>query len=114
MIISDLLNLPIRSTHIQGQHLIGYFTEKNSYTIHEEEEILFFIDPISGQIYTHSDIEIYLNKISESSSTDSIKSLSNKGYISKWIKELARNQKKNGETTRSNDLIQLSEKYQDL
>ena len=113
MIISDLLNLPIRSTHIQGQHLIGYFTVKNSYTIHEEDEILFFIDPISGQIYTHSDIEIYLKKISESSTKDAVKPISNKGYISKWIKELARIQKKNGEITRSNELIQLSEKYQD-
>ncbi len=114
MIISDLLNLPIRPVSIPGQHLIGYFSEKNIYTIHEEEEILFFIDSISGQIYTHSDIEVYLNKISESPSNNTIEALSNKGYISKWIKELAKIQKKNGEIIRSNDLFQLAEKYQAL
>ncbi len=114
IIVADLLNLPIRPIDIPGQHLIGYFTEKNIYTIHEEEEILFFIDPISGQIYTHSDIEIYLNKISESPTINAIEPSSNKGYISKWIKELAKIQKKNGEIIRSNDLFQLAQKYQAL
>ncbi len=66
LVLSELLDIPIRAIRIPKQFIIAYFkpgySEENiPNPLHKIE---FFIDPTSGQVFTQQDVDGYFKRIS--------------------------------------------------
>jgi regulator of sirC expression with transglutaminase-like and TPR domain len=62
LLLGEMLKLPLKALQIPNQHLLAYCSIDDDLN-GQNCDILFFIDPSTGQIYTHIDIENYLKKI---------------------------------------------------
>jgi regulator of sirC expression with transglutaminase-like and TPR domain len=61
-----MLDLPVYAVNIPRQFILAYFDSFYDFTeppSPDDVRILFFIDPIQGQIYTHQDVEGYLKRM---------------------------------------------------
>lgn len=60
------LDIPVKAIRVPRQHLLAYFDTSYEYFNTEPNHphnILFFIDPMNGNIYSHKDVEGYFKKI---------------------------------------------------
>ncbi len=65
------LDIPIFAVKLPRQFILGYYDSYDPFSPFEEENlqknprscILFYVDPLQGQIYTGDDVEIYLRKL---------------------------------------------------
>ena len=67
LMLSELLDIPVKAINIPRQFVLAYI--KPGYDETEEkrspmDRIEFFIDPMSGQVFTHKDVESYFKRIS--------------------------------------------------
>ena len=84
LILCDLLDIPVNSIHIPQQFILAYFDEHYdilSPTKAPSPKISFYIDPLSGQMYSNKDVESYFNKLSLTPSSSYFKAMSNKMVI---------------------------------
>ncbi|MEO5967342.1 MAG: transglutaminase family protein [Ferruginibacter sp.] len=63
LILASLLDLPVKAINIPRQFILGWFDVYRTIKS-EHERIVFYIDPLSGQLYSHKDIINYFNKLS--------------------------------------------------
>src|ERR1700689_3083182 len=68
LLLSELLDIPIKAINIPRQFVLAYIKPdfgqdepKNESLLHK---IDFFIDPISGHVFTHKDVENYFRRVS--------------------------------------------------
>jgi len=73
--------------------------------------ILFFIDPTSGQIFTHKNILEYLQKINEMDHLELIDDMNNKKFIHKWLIGLSKAHKENEEIIKYSSIVSLANKF---
>jgi len=62
-----MLDLPVYAVNIPRQFILAYFDSFYDFSepaSPDDYRILFFIDPIQGQIYSHQDVENYLKRMS--------------------------------------------------
>jgi regulator of sirC expression with transglutaminase-like and TPR domain len=64
--VCQLLDIPVRAINIPRQFILAYFDTSSDYFNPQPtpNKILFYIDPISGQVYTQKDVEHYFSRIS--------------------------------------------------
>jgi regulator of sirC expression with transglutaminase-like and TPR domain len=92
LILCELLDIPVKAIGVPKQFVIAYF--KSGYS--EENlpnplgKIEFFIDPTSGQAFTHKDVENYFKRITVPSTAAYFKPLSNKRMIQQLLEELSK------------------------
>lgn len=109
LIIAELLGINIFPVSIPKQNLLCYTNDENPFETTTSNEILFFLDPLTGQVYTHRDIEAYLKKIDyipypiEKTADTSIK------FIQNWLLEIAKSEKESGFQTKSDLLKKVAE-----
>ena len=106
LLLAEMLKIPIKALQIPKQHLLAYCSVDES--DEQNEDILFFIDPTTGQIYTHSDVDNYLKKINHHTGVTAIKPLSTKEFVIAWLMELSSFHKKENQEDKSLDILQLS------
>jgi regulator of sirC expression with transglutaminase-like and TPR domain len=90
LIIGEMLGIPIKTVDIPKQNLLCYVESAYTFRPESKESILFFIDPLNGQVYTHRDIENYLKKIHHTPYPFSVVPSENHVYIGRWIREIAK------------------------
>jgi len=63
--LSELLDIPIFAVDIPRQFVFAYVDMVHQFFTAEDEvqKIQFFIDPLSGMVYTQGDVDVYLKKI---------------------------------------------------
>jgi hypothetical protein len=66
LLLSELLDIPVKAINIPRQFVLAYIKpgltdEDNSKPA--VDRIEFFIDPMSGQVFTHKDVSNYFNRI---------------------------------------------------
>jgi regulator of sirC expression with transglutaminase-like and TPR domain len=86
-----MLDLPVYAVNIPRQFILGYFDTFYDFTEMprpDDTRILFFIDPIQGQIYSHQDVEGYLKRMSIPSTPYYFQPHSNKRIIQFLLEEL--------------------------
>lgn len=86
-----MLDLPVYAVNIPRQFILAYFDSFYDFTEPprpDDVRILFFIDPIQGQIYTHQDVEGYLKRMSIPSVPSYFNPQSNKRVIQFLLGEL--------------------------
>lgn len=93
LIVSELLDVPVRAINIPRQFVLGYFRSDYDFTRHTENPLYrteFFIDPMSGQVFTHKDIDNYFKRINVPPVASYFKPLSNKQIIRGLLEEFSK------------------------
>jgi regulator of sirC expression with transglutaminase-like and TPR domain len=93
LILCDLLDIPVKATNIPKQFILGYFDpqyESMHPTGKTAEKIIFFIDPLNGNIYSHKDVENYFKRISVVSNPAFFRQVNNKRIIRFLLEELSK------------------------
>src|SRR6476620_3372125 len=98
LILCDLLDIPVRAIGVPKQFVLAYFKPGYSSETTEDYQnrIEFFIDPSSGMVFTHKDVENYF------------KPLSNKKVIQYLLEETSKCFDNEKEGYKRDELITLS------
>jgi len=92
-VMCDLLDINARIINIPKQMILAFYHsdyDVNTYIGHPQEKIHFFVDGISGQAYSHKDIEAYFKRISVPPTPSFFKPVSHKRIIQILIEETAK------------------------
>lgn len=112
LIMGALLDIPIRAVNIPRQFILAFYDiDPNNWealSSNPMENIQFFIDPTSGQIYTHNDVEAYFKKLSVPMTPSYFKPLANVRVIQTLLEQLARCFKSDKDLYKHDELLQLS------
>jgi regulator of sirC expression with transglutaminase-like and TPR domain len=93
LILAELLDIPVKAINIPKQFVLAYFNSENDdpkAVAHPQQNILFYIDPMSGQAFSHKDVESYFKRISVPPTAFFFKPLSHKRIIQILLEELAK------------------------
>src|SRR5215467_1608344 len=93
LVLAELLDVPIRAINIPRQFVLGYFKTDYDFSRHTENPLYkteFFIDPMSGQVFTHKDVENYFKRMNVPPVASYFKPLSNKRIIQSLLEEFSK------------------------
>lgn len=111
LILCHLLDIPVKAVNIPRQFLLACFDEQYevmSPSGHPSQKILFYIDPMTGQIYTHKDVESYFKRLNVPPTASYFRPMSNKRTIQFLIEELAKCFDNDNNRYKMNELLSLS------
>ncbi|NLR63688.1 hypothetical protein HGH92_05145 [Chitinophaga varians] len=106
-----MLDLPVYAVNIPRQFILAYFDtfiDFDEPVEPNDQRILFFIDPIQGQIYTQQDVDTYLKRVSVPSVPSYFKPQSNKRIIQFLLEELAKCFRDDKDAYRQDELSNLA------
>lgn len=110
LLLCELLDIPVRAVNIPQQCIIAYF--KPGYSQENlpdpQTKIEFFIDPTSGQAFTHHDVENYFKRISVTPSESYFKPLKNKEVIRQLLEEFSKCFTSDAEAYKQKELLELA------
>jgi len=92
LVLCELLDIPVKAIRIPKQFIVAYFKpgysdESLPNPVHKIE---FFIDPTSGQVFTHQDVEGYFKRISVPPVGSYFKPQRNKQVIQQLLEEFGK------------------------
>lgn len=93
LILCELLDIPVQAINIPRQFILAYFDtqyEAMNPVGHSSEKIKFYIDALTGQMYSHKDIESYFKRLSVPPVASYFKPKDNKQVIKFLLEELSK------------------------
>jgi regulator of sirC expression with transglutaminase-like and TPR domain len=89
LVLAELLDIPVKAISIPKQFVLAYFKPGYSDENLEnpQEKIEFYIDPTSGQVFTHKDVASYFKRISIEPTASYFKPQNNRAVIRHLIEE---------------------------
>ena len=110
LLLCELLDIPVRAIQIPKQFIIAYFKpgysdENLPNPLHKIE---FFIDPTSGQVFTHHDVDNYFRKISVPPVGHYFKPQKNKQVIRQLLEEFSKCFDGDKDSYKQKELIDLA------
>lgn len=110
LILCDLLDIPVKAIGVPRQFVLAYFKPGYSSegTEDYQEKIEFFVDPSSGMVFTHKDVESYFKRISVPPVASYFKPLSNKKVIQHMLEEVAKCFDSDKDRYKKDELLQLA------
>lgn len=93
LVLCEQLDIPVKAINIPRQFILGYFDpqyEAFNPKGHSSEKIKFYLDAVTGQMYSHKDIENYFKRLSVPPVTSYFRPLSNHRIIQFLLEELAK------------------------
>ncbi len=109
--LCSMLDLPVYAVNIPRQFILAYFDSFVDFSMPVEPDdyrILFYIDPLQGQIYTQQDVDTYLKRVSVPAVPSYFKPQSNKRIIQLLLEELAKCFREDKDQYRQDELMNLS------
>jgi regulator of sirC expression with transglutaminase-like and TPR domain len=92
LLLCELLDIPVKAIKVPRQFILAYF--KPGYSDENLSDpasrIEFFIDPSSGQVFTHKDVENYFKRISVSPIDAYFRPQKNKQVIRQLLEEFSK------------------------
>lgn len=92
LILCEQLDVPVRAVSIPKQFILAYckpgYSQEN--LDDPRQKIEFFIDPASGQAFTHNDVDNYFKRIATNPEPDYFKPARNQQVISHLLGEFSR------------------------
>jgi regulator of sirC expression with transglutaminase-like and TPR domain len=91
--LCELLDIPVKAVNIPRQFILAYFDPQHDLLNpvgHSSEKILFFIDPLNGQMYSHQDVEAYFKRISVPPVPSYFRQRNNRRIIQYLLEELSK------------------------
>jgi len=111
LIICDLLDIPVKAVGVPKQFVLAYF--KTGYSDESstdfQSKIEFFIDPSSGMVFTHNDVDAYFKRISVPPVPSYFKPLSNKRVIQHLLEETSKCFDNEKEAYKKEELMKLAQ-----
>lgn len=112
LVLCDLLDIPIRAVPIPRQFILAYIdidpTQWNQLAFNPTEQIQFYIDPMSGQVFTQKDVETYFKRISVPATASFFKPLDNIRIIQLLLEELSKCFELGKNAYKQDELLQLA------
>ena len=93
LILCDLLDVPVKALGVPKQFVLAYFKPGYSSDPLAGEhltKIEFFVDPTTGQVFSHKDIEAYFKRLSVPPVNAYFKPLTNKQIMQYLLEELVK------------------------
>lgn len=110
LILCELLDIPVKAINIPKQFVLAYI--KPGYGEEEHKDFIsrieFYIDPSSGMVFTHKDIESYFKRISVPPVHAYFKPMSNKKVIQHLLEETSRCFETEREAYKREELMKLA------
>ncbi len=110
LILSELLDIPVKAINIPKQFVLAFF--KSDIDPNDEpgqHQIEFYIDPLSGQVFTHKDVENYFRRISVPPVPSYFKPISHRRIIQTLLEEFSKCFDNPKDEYKMKELISLSE-----
>jgi regulator of sirC expression with transglutaminase-like and TPR domain len=110
LVLCELLDIPVKAINIPRQFILGYFDSQYEFSNpagHSSQKIIFYIDPLNGQIYSHKDVESYFKRISVPPTTSYFKPRDNKKIIQFLLEELSKCYDNDRNRYKMNELLNL-------
>ena len=111
-----MLDLPVYAVNIPRQFILAYFDSYIDFSTPVEPDdhrILFFIDPIQGQIYTQQDVDTYLKRVSVPPVPSYFKPQSNKRIVQFLLEELSKCFRDDKDAYKTDELMNLASILED-
>jgi regulator of sirC expression with transglutaminase-like and TPR domain len=92
LILAELLDVPIRAVNIPRQFILAYFDVDYNWQLpsNPAHKIQFYIDPMTGHVFTHKDVETYFKRISVSPTASYFKPMTKKRMIQFLLEEFSK------------------------
>ncbi len=90
--LCEMLDIPIFAMNVPRQFIFAYIDTLHSFLSSDPngiQQIQFYIDPISGMVYTQADVDVYLKKINAQEPDMYFTPVLTRGIIYKMMEELA-------------------------
>lgn len=90
--LCELLDIPIFAIDLPRQFVFAYIDTLHHFYRQDDaavQQIQFYVDPLSGMVYTQKDVDTYLRKINYNDRESYMSPLSSKRVIFKMLEELA-------------------------
>jgi regulator of sirC expression with transglutaminase-like and TPR domain len=118
LMLSELLDIPIRAINIPRQFVLAYIKPEfeNDKDLPEDpsHRIEFFIDPVSGQVFTHKDVENYFKRISVQPISAYFKPVKHPRIIQTLLEEFGKCFEADKFSYKQKELLALAELLSDL
>jgi regulator of sirC expression with transglutaminase-like and TPR domain len=93
LLLSELLDIPVKAINIPRQFVLAYIKpdyDDSAGKVGLQQRIEFFIDPMSGQVFSHKDVESYFKRIAVPPIASYFKSLSHNRIIQSTLEEFSK------------------------
>ncbi len=109
--VCQMLDIPVKAINIPRQFILAYFDNTSDYfnPSPKPNKILFYIDPVSGQVYTQKDVENYFKRISVTSTPSYFKPMSTHRVIQFLLNEYAKCFDDDKNRYKQNEVLNLSD-----
>jgi regulator of sirC expression with transglutaminase-like and TPR domain len=109
--LCQMLDIPVKAVNIPRQYILAYFDTSHDYfnTQANENKIHFFIDPMTGQIYTQKDVENYFSRINVTPMESNFQPVSPAKTIQFLLEEYSKCFDNDTNRYKQTELIRLSE-----
>ena len=93
LLLSELLDIPVKAINIPRQFVLAYIKptyDEAPERLSPQQRIEFFIDPMSGQVFSHKDVESYFKRVSVPPVASYFKPLSHNRIIQTALEEFSK------------------------
>ena len=94
LLLGELLDIPVKAINIPKQFVLAYikpgYEDENPGNDDPFQRIEFFIDPMSGQVFTHKDVENYFKRVDVPAISSYFKPLSHIRIIQTLLEEFGK------------------------
>jgi regulator of sirC expression with transglutaminase-like and TPR domain len=92
LIMAELLDVPIRAINIPRQFILAYFDVDYNWQVpgNPAQKIQFYIDPMTGHVFTQKDVDTYFKRIQVPPTTSYFKPISKKRIIQFLLEEYSK------------------------
>ena len=110
LVLCEMLDIPVKALNIPGQFILGYMKDDTLGIPYATayEQVKFFIEPTSGQVYTFKDVDDYLARIRAEHDDQYFIPMDNIKVISYLLKESSLCFSEEKHDYKQKELLQLS------
>jgi regulator of sirC expression with transglutaminase-like and TPR domain len=93
LLLSELLDIPVKAINIPRQFVLAYIKpnyDESPERLSPQQRIEFFIDPMSGQVFSHKDVDSYFKRVSVPPVASYFKPLSHNRIIQTTLEEFSK------------------------
>ena len=111
LLLCELLEINVKAINVPKQFILAYFHndyDQSDANLNPQQKIHFYIDAISGQIFSHKDIEAYFKRISVPITPFYFKPMTHKRIIQLQLEELSKCFENPKHLYKHDELIRLS------
>ena len=116
LLLGELLDIPVKAINIPRQFVLAYIKptyDENPERLSPQQRIEFFIDPMSGQVFSHKDVDSYFKRVSVPPVASYFKPLSHNRIIQTTLEEFSKCFDDERNIYKQKELIELSKLLSD-